>query len=130
MSLEISVIRFCYVPRARHFPALTGLAAGFLQDQMGQGRLGSGVSAQRVTVLSLDVRRRRRRRAQLLLLLLLLQVHHVAPPRQEGVAQELSQQRLLRQVIQELGEVLHRQNEIRNTIRRNEETFLKIDSVM
>lgn len=69
---------------------------------MREGRLGPRVSAQRVTVLGLDVRRRGRGRAQLL-----LHVHHFTAPRQEGVAQQLAKQGLLRQVIQEISEVLH-----------------------
>lgn len=71
---------FCYETGSRFWPSLTGVAAG-IPGQMGQGRLWARVSAQRVTVLGLNVRRHWRCRGQIL-----LSVHSISMAGQERVA--------------------------------------------
>lgn len=57
-------------------------------------------------MLSGDVGRKRGRRGQVGVVVSLHGLHRVSPPGQEGVAEQLTQQSILREVVQQLGEVL------------------------
>ena len=82
--------------------------------QMRQRRLRSAVAAQRVAVLGGDVWRQGRRGGQFAAILPLHGFHLASPPRKEGVAEQLTQQSILGEVVKELREVLQR-GEIKQT---------------
>ena len=93
---------------------LTGFAA-VLSGQVRQGRLRPTVPAERVAVLGRDVRRERRRRGQVASVLALHGFPATSHSGQEGVAEQLTQQGILGEVVQELGEMLQDRREIFNT---------------
>lgn len=77
-----------------------------LAGQVRQGRLGPAVAAQRVAVFGGDVGRERGGRGQVGAVVPLHGFHCASSPGQEGVTEQLAQQSILREVVQELGEVL------------------------
>lgn len=87
---------------------LTCLTA-LLSVEVRQGRLGSAVAAQGVAVLGRDVGGQRGGRGQVAHILPLHGLHSASHPRQEGVAEQLAQQGILGEIIQELREVLRRE---------------------
>lgn len=83
---------------------------------MRQRRLRPAVAAERVAVLGRDVRGKRGRRGQVASVLPLHGLGAASHSGQEGVAEQLTQQSILGEVVQELGEVLHK-GERKNTVK-------------